>query len=971
MQASYSGSLTMKGMVTRMKKPPLQKVVAAILALQFSLCSFTYSSTALTGSSVSSNEKSNELMFNSSKGSYASYLSQISNFPTAKKEIELDANRTESKSGNAALIKGYLGDSGESLVLEQGEYAEWMFTVPQTAVYEVEVQFSSYQGKSGAIVAGIYIDGSLPFVSAGSLTFNKVWKNGKISQDLLGNDIEDSPEEVPQWQTVTLEDPSSDSTQPMRIALKSGERKLRLGVTEDNMAVSCIRLKPISNGIDYSQYAASAGGREDDSAASGILTYEAENSSSCSDNMITPINDPSSPFTSPQKAGAIKLNEIGGTKWETVGQEISWKISVPNSGYYQIGFRARQNTKNGIFVTRELKINGAVPFKEAESIQFPYASDWYNETVQANRDNCEFYFEKGKTYTITMQVSLGDVGKILSEMNSIISNLNQSYLNILMIVGASPDPYRDYGFEKLLPNTMSLLKEQKKQLDQVIAETEKMTSKGEFTSLLRTVSFQLNKMVTKPSSIASEFTAFKTNIGALGTWVSDAKLQPLELDQIYVVPKKTVLPKARKNFFQSTVFATECFLKSFVIDYSKLSQSAGSTKYQKSIKVWVSTGRDQAQILTHLSDEMFSTKYKIKVDLELVGAGTLLPSVLAGVGPDVSLMNGQSDPMNYAIRSAVYDLDKFSDLNSELQNFEPNAVVPFQYGGHTYALPETLSFPMFFYRKDIFEELGLSVPKTWNDLIKLVPQLQQYNMEVGFPTSLAGYTLMLYQKGIPLYLNNGKSSNFGSDAALQTFNELCQIFTVYRAPVQYDFVNRFRTGEMPCGIQDYTTVYNQLILYAPELNGLWDFVPVPGVTVNGKFRNISIATSTGSMIMTSTKDPDSSWQFIKWWLSAEVQSKFATSLQSVLGPASKYPTANKKAFDEMTWTVSQKDNILAQMKDVMGVPEVPGDYYTGRIVDFAFNDVYNQGLDPIETLTDYIPQLNDELTRKRAEFGIH
>ena len=42
-----------------------------------------------------------------------------------------------------------------------------------------------------------------------------------------------------------------------------------------------------------------------------------------------------------------------------------------------------------------------------------------------------------------------------------------------------------------------------------------------------------------------------------------------------------------------------------------------------------------------------------------------------------------------------------------------------------------------------------------------------------------------------------------------------------------DFPNRFRTGEMPIGIVDYTT-YNMLTVMAPEIKGLWDFTMVPG-----------------------------------------------------------------------------------------------------------------------------------------------
>ena len=38
-------------------------------------------------------------------------------------------------------------------------------------------------------------------------------------------------------------------------------------------------------------------------------------------------------------------------------------------------------------------------------------------------------------------------------------------------------------------------------------------------------------------------------------------------------------------------------------------------------------------------------------------------------------------------------------------------MVPLTLYGTTYALPETQSFNMLFYRKDVFAELGIDIPK--------------------------------------------------------------------------------------------------------------------------------------------------------------------------------------------------------------------------------------------------------------------
>ena len=55
-----------------------------------------------------------------------------------------------------------------------------------------------------------------------------------------------------------------------------------------------------------------------------------------------------------------------------------------------------------------------------------------------------------------------------------------------------------------------------------------------------------------------------------------------------------------------------------------------------------------------------------------------------------------------------------------------------------------------------------------------------------------------------------------------------EFFTSYGCLVTFDFSNRFRTGEMPLGLADYTA-YNQLSVFAPEIKGLWGFTDIPGI----------------------------------------------------------------------------------------------------------------------------------------------
>jgi ABC-type glycerol-3-phosphate transport system substrate-binding protein len=115
---------------------------------------------------------------------------------------------------------------------------------------------------------------------------------------------------------------------------------------------------------------------------------------------------------------------------------------------------------------------------------------------------------------------------------------------------------------------------------------------------------------------------------------------------------------------------------------------------------------------------------------------------------------------------------------------------------------------------------------------------------------------------------------------------------------------------------------------------------------------------------------DAAWEFVKWWSSTEVQAAFGRQIESLLGPAGRYATANVEAMRRLPWSVDELDKLMAQWDWVRGVPEVPGGYMIGRYLDNAFRRVvYNS--DPVrDTLIEYNRMINEEIVRKRAEFGL-
>ncbi|MBW7461034.1 extracellular solute-binding protein, partial [Paenibacillus sepulcri] len=239
-------------------------------------------------------------------------------------------------------------------------------------------------------------------------------------------------------------------------------------------------------------------------------------------------------------------------------------------------------------------------------------------------------------------------------------------------------------------------------------------------------------------------------------------------------------------------------------------------------------------------------------------------------------------------------LSGFSDFEQVREQFDESAMVPYEYNGSYYALPEQQTFPMLFYRTDILEnELHLAVPQTWEDVYGMLPTLQKHNLQFGLPQkpldSLGNdlvttniitlppnpaMAMFLFQHGGEFYKDGGMASGLDSETAIQQFKQWTDFYVNYKIPIAADFANRFRTGEMPIGIVDYT-MYNKLSVFAPEIKGLWSFAPVPGTAAGDGTIHREVGSGGSSAVMfKGTKNKEAAWAFMKWWTGTDTQVAF-------------------------------------------------------------------------------------------------
>lgn len=910
---------------------------------------------------------------------YTAYLERHKDATKPDHEITIDITNY-SLAEKVEAYNEYLGKKEVIVSLEDG-FVEWEVDIPEAGLYNISLDYYPLEGRGIDIERALYINGEIPFSGADTLTFSRIWTDaGEVKMDNRGNEIRPTQKEAPRWESTYLKDYMGYHIEPYSFYFNKGKNTIRLEALSEPAAICNLVIGQKEELVSYNEYIASFDSSKfQNSNPDFYYKKQGEDAEYRSSPTLYAIFDRASSNTEPYSASKIKLNSIGGEQWRVPGQWIEWEFEVPEDGFYNISFKAKQNYNRGLISIRTVMIDGHTPFKEAAQLEFRYNTSWQLITLADQEGNpYKIPLTKGK-HTVRLEVTLGSLGEIMTELDESIYRLNSIYRKILVLTGAKPDQYRDYRIDVRYPEVMVAMEEEIKILENIIVKLEEFTGqRGADTAVAVNLSKRLQRYIKNPDAIPRGMEGFKSDISSLGTAMLNLSNSQLDIDYVYINGDGAKLPDVEETFLGKVAHELRSFVASFFEDYSTLGSVYEDGKV---IDVWLLSGRDQATILKNMIDEIFTPTYGIGVNVKLIDTNTLLPAVVAGTGPDVALSVWNHVPVDYALRDAAVDLSKFDDFDEVSSEFHKNVFVPYEFDGGIYALPETQNFSVLFYRTDILEEIGAEVPVTWDDVLELIPLLQKHNMQFAMPSperitngvqnpDTTGMMALLYQYGGQLYTDDNKRTLLDSEKSVEAFEFFTRFYTHYSLPKQYDFVNRFRTGEMPIGIQDYSN-FNILSVFAPEIRGLWEFSLVPGIVKEDGTVDHSVPFGgTCCMLLKDADDYEAAWTFLKWWVSSETNTRFGRELESIMGSAARYATANMVAFEELAWSNKNAAVIRDQWNWTVGTPNVAGGYSTVRHMINAYRKVTYNNEDPRETLLDYTRTINDEIKYKRIELGL-
>lgn len=932
---------------------------------------------------------------------YADYLKKYENASKPNEEIVIEATSyasTAANSGSDVLpvleVSDYEGVADCLRWRNNEGQITYEFNVKTSGLYNLEAvyhptsEIDSVTGinPSNVIEMAMLLDGNYPFSSAKTFSFDRYWKDSSsIRKDAKDNDLRPIQERFNTWITYPIKDKEGLFNEPYFFYLEAGQHTLTFqGIKVMTVFKSFTfknydqppaysSIKPTEEQIKNTPALSNSNPNE---IGSNTILIQTENSLYKTVSKLYPTYDRASYHISPSHPTKQRLNTIGGETWNKSTEAIAWEFSVPNDGYYRFSLKARQKTMRGFFSNRCVYIDDVVPCEEFLDQKFKYDANWYTQTLTDKNGEDIYIFLKAGKHVLRLEAVPGDIGAVMQRLEEIIYSLNYYYRRILMITGPNPDPYNDYYVDREIPELIPTFIDA---IDKLYAERDSIEAlskkAGSGASSLVTLARILQICVDKRDDIPSMRGSIKDSISSVSAWMREYRDQPLELDYIEVATAAEEFGTADSNFFNQFIFNFNAFIGSFFEDYTVLSEGAA-----KSLNVWVSQGRDQAIVVKEIVESEFNPNnpFEIQAAINLV-QGSILEATLAGKGPDIAVFIGGDFPIQLAARDLLVDIKQFKDYDEVVkERFTDNITTLYTYHDGVYGLPVTQVFPMLFYRTDILEEIGVEVPETWDEFIEIIPVLQRTylgagllppagNMSSSIFESSDTFAMLLLQTGNNFYTEDLSRTTYDKQEVIEVFEKWTKFYTIYNFDTIYDPFTRFRTGEMPLLIQNYT-FYNQLSVAAPEIKGLWDFTSVPGTKrEDGTVSHAAGSASSGAIIFNKVSDQNAAWEFIKWFTSTEIQSLYGQQIEALMGPLGRFETANMVALERLPWSTAEFKKIHGQMVQTVEIPIIPASYATTRHTKNALRSVVDDKDSPRYTLENFNRDINGEIERKNKE----
>ncbi len=867
--------------------------------------------------------------------------------------------------------------------VEAGQTLSARINVSEKGLYRLNFDYYDMTGDILPAEASFAVNGEFQYYEATQAIFlGKYFPDyDDFKVDRYGNEIPISFTKNNMWLKSGINDGSKLRTDDLLIYLNNGDNIIDITLKSGHLLFGNFYLENEEVYDDYNTYIKQYSNQPKNN---DLITFEVEYMTT-KDDLSTTVYSDSSPTSDRYSPSKQLMNAINPSSFDTVHQSIKWEVNVENAGLYNLTFKAQQSGLVDLPVGRNIEINGEIPFSELKNYQFYYNRKFSNYTLSdSNNQPFYIYFEEGVN-TIEMEVCLDTYIEIIEEIDDIMEEMRDTSLAIKKITGGVVDQYRDWNLTKYMPEIVDKLNDWQSRVNELDRLSDELSQKkggsGEFYNLEKAVS-KFKKLLKEPDQLPNYMNIFTDGTSSISQLLGDLsnriKTSPLTLEKLYI-HNENDLPKPNPNIFVSA-FNT---IQRFFLSFTTVGYSSGDVAPDE-LDVWVKRSRQYVELMQKKIDEEFTPNTGIKVKLSVMpDENKLVLSNAAKQTPDVAMGVSNWIPYELSLRGLTVDFRQFEGFEEMIENHAPGAFIPYAFGDGMYGIPETQDFWLSFYRDDILNSVGLTPEKvdeinTWNDVVNNLPLLQSYGMNYCHPLAtfvgLKAFTATLpfiYQFEGSLYTDDGLKAQINSEENIEALTFMTDLFSIYSIPEQVpSFYNEFRYGTLPMGVAN-SGIYSQLLVAAPEISGNWSLGLHPGVysEERDEVLHYSSTGSQGIMMFNRSEKQQQGFDFIKWWLSTEVQTEYIYELNSTYGAEFMWFSANQEAFKSMPIPQEHKEVILEQWEWSMEASRIPGAYIVEREISDGFSKIIFNGKNARVVLDEANINANIEILRKMQEFG--
>jgi ABC-type glycerol-3-phosphate transport system substrate-binding protein len=872
-------------------------------------------------------------------------------------------------------ILNYISDNAEITIQEiQGQKAlVWeniggsvTFTcnLNNPGGYNICVTYSMLHDSFGIIERSIKVNDELQFQESSNILFSNRYSDQiyPFEKDEYNNDRMPRQNPVIGFFDQILYERDGMQTEPLQFSFIEGSNTITFTALKGIMAISAIKLVPVSSLLDYQTYLSQWSDYTTDST---VIEMEAEKILYRSGKNILNLSI-SEPGITPLSIGEKSLNAIGGDNYKYPHDFIEWTFNVPEDNFYNIAFNYKQNFNTPLTSFRTVYIDGVVPFSELLTVDFPFGAGW-QQKVLGDDQPYDIFLKKGM-HTMRMAVTNAPYRDVAVTIRDVSNELNALDLYIKELIGTNVDIYRIWKIQEYIPTIKGELISHHRTLQGITEGLSQITGADidDFNNLTAAIN-DLYKLAEDPDNITKDENSLNNIYTVLSSWETNITSQPLLLDKIYFKTRDADFPGYKAGFLRKLQYTFKSFFKSFGLASMQDINSDPNT-----VQVWVQRNRDYVDLMQQMADEYYTRETGVKVNINYCPPGTNL-LVLANASnkkPDIVTGVDYATPFEFGVRHSLVDLSKFEGFNNIIENVVPGSRIPYKIGDAEYAIAEEVRVQVLYYRTDILDRLEIEIPQTWNETTQALSTLLQNNYNFYYP--YGDYLTFMFQNDIDIYSKNGMDLAFNNERGYSAFKFWTDLYIKYGMyPQMASFYQHFRLGDVPIGIAGIDQ-YMMFDMAAPDISGKWEIALSPGfMDADGNIVRWEAGAQNGVIMFQTTEErQERAWDFLKWWLSTDVQYMFADDLENYYGPEFRYFSANLDVVDRQAWNDQAKEVLLRQLKWYKQLPTVPGgSYMTSREIWNAWNRTVLDKLNYREQLDIAIDNITNEMKSKQKELG--